>query len=73
MGSLRVVPKQKEPGFISFKLNDDNHRHVDEHALQECIESNLSIKTRQGTEIRVNRQVPLKQVARLVRMLEGRG
>ena len=68
MGSLRFVPKQMEPGFIKFRLDNQGPAEI----LPEATYSNLSIKTRQGTEIRVGRELPLKQVARLVRMLEGR-
>ncbi len=70
MGNLRMVPKHKEPGFIKIKLEKEEQR---DNLTMPSGDSHLSIRTRWGTVIRVGRDMPLKQVARFVRMLEGRG
>ena len=72
MGKLRVVPRDKEPGFMKFQLNDVPEPQLGGGTPGMKTDSNISIKTRQGTLIEVGREVPLKQVARLVKMLECR-
>ena len=68
MGKLRIVPKSKEPGFISFNV-DTNEQSVKEKKSEE--ESNIVLKMRRGLEIHVGRSVSLRQVARLAKMLDS--
>ena len=72
MGNLRAVPKVKEPGFIQFRLEEGEDSSSSGSSPESRDNSNISVRTRFGTEIRISREVPLKQIARLVRMLEGR-
>lgn len=65
MGSLRMVPREKEPGFIRFQVEPEPKLAEDK--------SHLRIRTKMGTEIQISREMPLKQVARLVKMIEDRG
>jgi len=68
VGKLRIVPKSKEPGFISFNV-DTNEQTVKEKKSEE--ESNIVLKMRRGLEIHVGRSVSLRQVARLAKMLDS--
>jgi len=68
VGKLRIVPKSKEPGFISFNV-DTNEQSVKEKKSEE--ESNIVLKMRRGLEIHVGRSVSLRQVARLAKMLDS--
>ena len=64
MGKLRIVPKIKEPGFHSlevagpFPVTEDNRSH-------------LTLVTPGGVSVQVSREMSLRQVARLIKMLEG--
>ena len=73
MGRLRTVPKKTEPGFISFKLKNEAHSSCGPNSSGAVSQSNLVIRTRQGTTLQVSREMSLKQVVRLVKMLEGGG
>ena len=73
MGRLRTVPKKKEPGFISFKLKDEVRSFAESNSSRTTSDSNLVIRTKQGTMIQIGREMSLKQVVRLVKMLENRG
>lgn len=73
MGILRFESKNKEPGFARVLLSDQ----LETKSLEEPVgnpisfEATIRLITRQGTIVQVSREVPLKQVARLVRMLDG--
>lgn len=73
MGRLRTIPKKKTPGFISFKLENDAHSFCGMASSETASRDSLVIRTRQGTTIQVGRDMSLRQVARLVKMLESRG
>ena len=66
MGKLRIVPRSIEPGFMSFKVPDQSKSLVDNS-------SNIQLETSRGTLIRISREMPLRQVARLVKLLEQGG
>ncbi|CAM2069134.1 hypothetical protein SCOR_27445 [Sulfidibacter corallicola] len=66
MGKLRLVPKTTEPGFIKVALPLEHEPKPEKNR-----ESHLSIRTRRGTVVHVERTMPLKQIARLIRMLEN--
>ena len=64
MGKLRLVAKNREPGFISFQMGE----------AKAGGEVNITIRTRGGTLLEISQEVSLRQVARLVKLLEqGRG
>ena len=65
MGKLRTVPKSPEPGFISFQVEDD-------FPAIGAQSEGLSLQTRKGTTIAIPADMSLRQVARLVKMLEGK-
>ena len=64
MGKLRIVPKHKEPGFYSFKV-------AGPPPVPQENPSHLTLKTRGGVLVQVSRDMSLRQVARLIKMLEG--
>ncbi len=61
MGRLRIVPKSMEPGFLSFNV---------EPRLNPQVESNIQLQTCRGTQIRLSRDMSLRQVVRLIKLLE---
>ena len=67
MGQLRLVPKHPEPGFIQFEVENESPKMIgdDSHSIR--------IQTRKGTTLYLSKEVPLRQVARLVKMLEQGG
>ena len=74
MGKLRLEPKQKKPGFIRVVVDEEAQLESSPSKTKGAsIESSIAIRTRRGTEIHVSRSMPLKQVARLVKILECRG
>lgn len=71
MGKLRIVPKAQEPGFI--KIGFDESVVVSQLATsKEEPRNSISIKTRRGTTINVQPEMSLKQIARFIKMIEGR-
>lgn len=71
MGKLRMVPKHKEPGFIEFEVDEPGGLADTE---RETATSHLSVVMPHGTVVQVNPQMSLRQIARLVKLLEaGRG
>ena len=73
MGKLRIEPKSKKPGFTKVTIAAAETASVIEPAAPTVIHSGstISLKTRYGTTIFVSREVPLKQVARLARLLDA--
>ena len=67
MGRLRLVSKHLEPGFIQFDVEKDPPK-------QNAGDSpTIKITTRKGTTLHLSKEMPLRQVARLVKMLEQGG
>ena len=64
MGKLRIVPKNKEPGFLSFRVAGTPPASKESS-------SHLTLETRGGVVVHVSREMSLRQVARLIKMLEG--
>ena len=73
MGKLRIEPKHKEPDFIRLVLDPAEQQAAPVSSRQAEAERNITIRTKRGTQIQIGRTVPLRQVARLVKILEGRG
>lgn len=73
MGILRFESKYKEPGFTKVSLADHLEAPSQDGTVggSSPFEATIRLITRQGTIVQVSREVPLKQVARLVRMLDG--
>ena len=73
MGKLRFEPKHKPPGFTKLRLAEPVEPAVPTHENLEPdpFEATIRLVTREGTVVQLSRDVPLKQVARLVRMLDG--
>ncbi len=73
MGTLRIEPKVKQPGFVKLQLSGSSVAAGAEGPKTDAgsFEATIRLVTRQGTLIQLSRDVPLKQVARLVRLLDG--
>ncbi|CAM2005016.1 hypothetical protein [Acanthopleuribacter pedis] len=72
MGKLRIEPKQKSPGFIRLQVEPDKAAQMPEYPKPETREASIKLVTKHGTALHLSRDISLKQVARLVRMLDGR-
>ena len=68
MGKLRMVPKHKEPGFIEFQVDDPDGLAK---TRRETTISHLSVVMPHGTVVLVSPQMSLRQIARLVKLLEA--
>jgi len=64
MGKLRIIPNKKDPGFLSFQVNTQDPT---------LNSSNIQLQTRHGTQIQISKEMPLRQVARLIKLLEHGG
>lgn len=73
MGTLRIEPKVKQPGFVKLQFSGSSVSAGAEGPTTDAgsFESTIRLVTRHGTVIQLSRDVPLKQVARLVRLLDG--
>ena len=73
VGKLRFEPKYKEPGFLKLQLNQVEKKPAPEKTgvADGSFGSTITLVTKQGTTIHVSREVSLKQVARLTRMLDA--
>lgn len=69
MGILRFESKRKEPGFTKLSLTNPMGTGAAESS--ESFKATIRLVSRHGTVVQLSRDVPLKQVARLVRMLDG--
>jgi len=64
MGKLRIVPNEKEPGFHSFRV-------AGPPPITKEKPSHLTLRSPGGVCVEVSRDMSLRQIARLVKMLEG--
>ena len=67
MGHLRMVPKHVEPGFIQYQV--ENSESGSPPPASEA-KSHLQVVMPGGTVVQISPEMSLRQVARLVNLLE---